>query len=328
MEYTYFILASILGILIGMITIYVIYKRGLAIRINFIICLMCALYANAGFILGKMGITFLNATITLAILLPITIFMVLLFFREYLNPILKVNRFFTGLISGNIQDRLEVNVRDELKDLYTHINNFLDFLKTFVQVAEQVAGGNLAVQVTPQSQQDSLGESFASMIVKLHTMIKDVQEDTMRLQKSLTMLSVGARQAGMASSQIATTIQQVAVGTTQQSDSVSRTAASIEQMSRAITGVAQGAHEQSISVSKAAEMMDELNKAINQVTSSAEKVKVESDKAAEEAKDGSKTVKDTVTGMERIKTKVSQSAIKVQEMGIKSEKIGSIVRGY
>ncbi len=59
------------------------------------------------------------------------------------------------------------------------------------------------------------------------------------------------------------TIQQVAKGISQQSDSVTKTAATIEQMARAIDGVAKGAHEQSLAVNKAAQITDMLNQSIN-----------------------------------------------------------------
>ena len=49
----------------------------------------------------------------------------------------------------------------------------------------------------------------------------------------------------LGSTEIATTIQQVARGTAQQSESVNRTATSVDQMNRAIEDVARGAQEQS-----------------------------------------------------------------------------------
>lgn len=47
-----------------------------------------------------------------------------------------------------------------------------------------------------------------------------------------------AEQAGLATSQIATTVQQVARGNAQQTESVTRTVTSVEQMSRLTEGVA------------------------------------------------------------------------------------------
>ena len=103
------------------------------------------------------------------------------------------------------------------------------------------------------------------------------------MHESSTQFLANAHQAGLASSQIVSTIQQVAMGTTQRSDSVTKTAISIELMTRAIAGVAQGAQEQSISVNKAASITAELNLATTRVNASAEKVKDESGKTADAA---------------------------------------------
>jgi methyl-accepting chemotaxis protein len=325
MEYIIFVGASILGVALGMVSIIAKFKRGLSVRMNWALCLLCALFANAGFILGHLGVTWLNVTLTLLVLIPITVALVFSLLKQIVNPIKEIDAYISNLTAGNLQDRLQLDAHDELKELGDNLNLFIGSLADYTATARQVANGNLNINVMPKSTKDILGMAFAEMVSNLRGTIENVTKDAQRLQKSSTQLAENARQAGLASSQIATTIQQVAVGTTQQSDSVTKTAVSIEAMSRAITGVAQGAHEQSLSVSKAVEITDELNKAIKQVTTNAEKVKYESEKADEAASAGSQTVRDTLVGMERIRVKVEQSAVKVQEMGQKSEKIGSIV---
>ena len=169
------------------------------------------------------------------------------------------------------------------------------------------------------------GTSFAQMIAQLRESIGRIAENAESLSAASGQLASAANQAGQATSQITTTIQQVAKGTAQQSESVNRTATSVEQMSRAIDGVARGAQDQTQAVGKAAQITSQIASAIQQVSLNAQAGAKGSEKAAEVAQGGAQTVNATIKGMETIQSKVELSAQKVQEMGTRSEQIGVIV---
>ncbi len=325
MEYVLFITATLIGIGISLGTIFLIYRKGIALSLNLLICILCGMFANAGFILGKIGISVLNVAITLAILLPLAISAVILIMNQLVVPIRKFNLYLDCLQVGDLSSDPPSTGSKELGEMQSKFSNFVCYIRELSRELSELSEGDLTVSIQALSEKDTLGSSFMKMIDSLQIAIQGVNGEVSKMHNEAALLAENARQAGLASSQIATTIQQVALGTTQQSDSVTKTAASIEQMSRAINGVAQGAQEQSLSVSKAAETTDKLNLAIAEVTQYSERVKSESEKATHEATNGSQTVLDTVKGMEQIKAKVSLSASKVQEMGEKSERIGFIV---
>jgi methyl-accepting chemotaxis protein len=170
-----------------------------------------------------------------------------------------------------------------------------------------------------------IGDAFSQMTSNLHQQIGEVAANANLLGTASEQLASAANQAGQATSQISTTIQQVAKGTAQQSESVNKTATSVEQMSRAIDGVASGAQDQTRAINKAAEITGQIANAIQQVFFNAQASAKGSEKAAEVAQDGTLTVTTTLKGMETIQTKVNLSAQKVQEMGTRSEQIGMIV---
>jgi methyl-accepting chemotaxis protein len=159
----------------------------------------------------------------------------------------------------------------------------------------------------------------------LRGMMDMVAQRAQRLLSVSSDLSASAQSSGEATHQIATTIQQVALGAAQQSENVSRTSGSVEKLSHAIEGVAKGAEEQARAISKASEVASRISTAINQVTNNAQTVAHDSAEAARYAREGTRTVKETITGMETIRTKVSLSANKVVELGTRSEEIGVIV---
>ncbi len=59
-DYVIFLTFVILGLAISMAITIWIYKRGIAIRMNAIIFGLCGVFAIAGFIIGKQGITLLT----------------------------------------------------------------------------------------------------------------------------------------------------------------------------------------------------------------------------------------------------------------------------
>lgn len=200
-----------------------------------------------------------------------------------------------------------------------------NYLTGMAEVAASVADGDLTVNASPKCDEDELGNAFSKMIASLRSAISQVAQGASSMDIASNQLSLAANQAGEATNQIATTIQQVARGAAQQSESVNRTAASVEQMTNAIDGVAKGAAEQSQAATKAADMTAQISAAIRQVSSNAQNVSRGSAEATRLAKEGSRTVQETIDGMQLIKTRVGLSASKVQEMGSRSDQIGSIV---
>jgi methyl-accepting chemotaxis protein len=175
------------------------------------------------------------------------------------------------------------------------------------------------------SPKDELGNSFSKMIAGLRDAVSQIADSANAVSVAAAQLATASEQSGEATGQIATTIQQVALGTAQQTAGVTKTSASVEQMGRAIDGVAKGAQEQAKAISKASQITLRINTAIEQVTNNAQSVTRDSAQAASYSRDGAKTVKETIIGMEAIRAKVGLSAVKVEEMGTRSEEIGVII---
>lgn len=241
------------------------------------------------------------------------------------------------------------NIVKPLKEVMNiaHVVGEVD-LKNLTNGLEMLSQGDLSAHYSTQSKEpkihrkDEIGQladTFSAMILRLHEsgqsfrktisnlqgMVGEIVNNSLELRQSSQKLASAAEQAGMATNQISQTIQQVALGINQQTQSVSKTAASVEQMSHAIEGVAIGAQEQSIAVIKASEITSQITNAIRQVASHAQTSSTGATQAADNAREGVKTVDETILGMQMIKEKVGVSAEKVRVMGSSSEQIGAIV---
>lgn len=267
-----------------------------------------------------------NTMIVIAIL-GISILSVLIIFisRNITKPIIAVGQAAAQIARGNLEVQLNFQQQDEIGRMAADFQRMVAYLSRMADSAQKIAEGDLTEEITPQSEKDILGNAFAKMVGNLRESVSQLTENAASLGAASEQLTSAANQAGQAVSQIATTIQQVARGTNEQTESITRTAASMEQMSHAIEGVAKGAQEQSQEIVRTSEITHQIAGAIQQVTSNAEAGAKSSEKAAQVAKDGAQTVAATLQGMHTIQEKVTLSAQKVQEMGTRSEQIGMIV---
>jgi methyl-accepting chemotaxis protein len=244
------------------------------------------------------------------------------------RPLVIVTQRARRMAEGDLFDdgRARLGHRlDEVGALAASFEALSGYLTATAARLEQLAGGDLTVQITPRGPQDVLARAFQQMQSQLHAAVSQVAANSQQLQAAAGQLAENSSQAGQATSQIAATVQQVAAGASQQAASISRTAFSVEQMARAIEGVTQGAQEQAQAVAQAAHFTSEMSGAIEQVAASAATVRQQAEQAAGAARGGAQTMSATVAGMGRIRAKVGLSADKVREMGTRSAEITAIV---
>ncbi len=188
----------------------------------------------------------------------------------------------------------------EIGDMANGLVGIETFLVNYVESATHIAQGDLTATITPLSDQDELGHAFAQMLANLRQLVGQVADSAGQVNLASEQLSATAGQAGQATQQIAATIQQVAQGVSQQTGSITHTAGSVDQMSRAIEGVAQGAQEQAAAIARSAAVTGQITQAIEQVSAN-------------------------VRRLETVREMVGSSTQKVGEMGKRSKQIGAIV---
>jgi len=236
------------------------------------------------------------------------------------------------LTFGDLQRDMEVKVKnkfllrnDEIGAIGKSVLGLTGYMGEMGLAAKAIARNDLTANLSSKSEKDELGIAFIAMINGLRGTVGEICDSAANLTAASVQLASASNQSAIATSQISSTVQQVAIGTANQTSSITSTASAIDQMAKAIEGVAKGAQEQSLAISKASEITAEINIAIQQVAGNAESVTRDSASASSAARIGAATVEETLRGMQSIKAKVGVSAEKVQEMGKRSEEIGVIV---
>lgn len=241
------------------------------------------------------------------------------------KPILSLAEAIRQISTGDLNVKVEARDNDEIGKALQAFGKMVDYLQEMADVATQIAAGHLDVKITPQSEKDHLGNAFLQMVENLRSLVGQLINQAALLDAASLELSKRAAQANQATDQITMTIQQIAQGTSQQSQAVTRMVAAVEQMSQAIDGIAKGAQEQSVAVSKAGEVSGLITQAIQTVASNAQSGAAASDEAVQTVQSGLQTIEQTIDGMKSIREKVNLSVQKVKEMSEYSSQIGSIV---
>jgi methyl-accepting chemotaxis protein len=256
----------------------------------------------------------------------------ILFGKKLTEPLVFISGKLNSLAMGNLEQDSSQKVnrqlklrRDEYGMMSQALENVTNYMVFVSETASQIARGDLTSSVIVRSEKDEIGMALQLMITGLRSLIGGVKRNALDLERASGHLDESANQAGRATSQISTTIQQVALGINQQAESVSKTAVSASQMNKAIDHVASGAREQAQAVDQASRITDKITGSIQQVTASARASAQGAVRAGETARHGAETVKETIKSMQSIKARVGQSSEKVQEMGHRSGEIGAII---
>ena len=245
--------------------------------------------------------------------------------RRIIRPINKIQHAANMIADGDIDQDITVESKDEIGILSASFQKMIGYMKDIASSAMAIANGDLTVEIQPRSEKDLLGNSLKSMAVSLKDAISLVSTSANNLNSASAHLADSASQASGATQQISMTVQQVAVGTSQQAEYSTRTSELVEKMAEAMRNVERGAKDQGTAAAKAAELTASLSEAIQQVEGNARAVTEGSNQASEAAKSGTGIVESTIEGMNRIQAKVGVSAEKVREMGNRSKQIGAIV---
>ncbi len=245
--------------------------------------------------------------------------------QNILDPVNELKKAAALIAEGQVNINLNQQRKDEMGDLSRAFAAMVNYLQEMAGAAEKIAANDLSLSVRPRSAQDVLGNAFAQMVANLRSVIQQVVESANAMGLFSEQLASAAQQSDLVTEQIAQTVQQVAKGIAQQSDSVTRTAASAEQMNRAIEGVARGAQEQAQAVALASNLTGEIGTAIEEVRQNAEQASQSAEVAAHSAQSGVETVNQVLAGMQQMSARVIETAGRVEEMGKRSEEIGTIL---
>jgi methyl-accepting chemotaxis protein len=181
-DYVLFIGLVIVAASLFMLAMYLVYRRGIAIRLAVIISGLILIVASISFVLGKEGITLARGGIAVAVGLPPIIGLLVMMVRQIITPSKQIARAAADIAKGDLNQRVVVKSNDEFGDMATafqqmiaSLNETLQQTKTIVQQlvpsVEQMRAisQNLASSAEEQS---SAAEEVASSLEETDAQVR------------------------------------------------------------------------------------------------------------------------------------------------------------
>ncbi len=273
--------------------------------------------------------------------------------RSIRGPIDQLKGVAERIAIGDVNQTISLQSKDELGQLAGSFRSMIVYLKDMAGAADQIATGDLTVDVKPRSEGDQLGKSLHAMVDNLRSLAESLRSNAEQVATSAEQMSEASQGAGQATQQIAVTMQQVARGASQQAGSITATASSVEEMRRAIDSVAHGAQEQATAIGATSEAMHQLSTAVTDIrrvtaeqadgmqraakmraglADTLHQVAIATDAVADEAANSARAADEgiafavqTMDGMQRVNDTTEQLAQRVRDLGRRSGQIGTIV---
>lgn len=145
-----------------------------------------------------------------------------------------LNRIADDLAAGKVDIRIEKRNNDEFGLLMDSFQKVVDNTRNQAQIAQEVADGNLTVEVQPKSEDDVMGLALQKMILQNRHSLGNIRET--------------AYQVTTSSAQVASASDALAQGSTEQ-------ASAIEQITASIGDVAERTRQNASQANTAADLM-------------------------------------------------------------------------
>jgi methyl-accepting chemotaxis protein len=171
-----------------------------------------------------------------------------------------------GIAAGDVDQEVRLQSHDELGETAAAFRRMIAYLRDMANAAARIAEGDLTGDVEPASEQDALGNAFATMTVNLRELVGQLAEAAAALAASSQQVASTSEEAGRAVGEIASAINEIADGAGRQVHMVEQARVSAEQTGDAAAQTETIAKEGVAAAEQATAAMEALEQSTGEVT--------------------------------------------------------------
>lgn len=208
--------------------------------------------------MGKANDTIrLLIAVSLAVLL---VFLCILFLvaRAISVPIVEASRVMERMAGGDLSQKAEVTGQDEVAELSMNLNLFIDSMRAFIANLDQIAEGNLAVDVKNRSEADQIAPIAQKMVKSLVDLVSSARNTSEQVSAGSEEMSSSSQNLSQATVESAASLAQI-------TDMVSSIATQIQDN-------AQKAREADLIVNENRQAAESGNKTMGEMIAAMEKI--------------------------------------------------------
>ena len=213
--------------------------------------------------------------------------------------------------SGDLNQHIDVDRKDEIGDLANSFSKMIAYLKEMAIASKGIAGGDLSREVTPRSEQDTLGHAFVLMTKGLRGLVQSVRE--------------GSAQLAGASLGVASTSGDSAKVSVESSSAIDEVTSTMQEMHTSLQNVVKNTQMQASSVAETSTSIDEMVTSIQRVADTGRQLLDISNRSREEVQSGITSMQKVEDGLGRINTSIESASHTIGVLGGRAQDIGKII---
>jgi methyl-accepting chemotaxis protein len=162
------------------------------------------------------------------------------------------------LAKGDLSVRIDNPSQDEAGQLLRALDTTVKSMQEVTDAAEEIAKGNLLVNVKPRSEADSLMKALADMVKKLSDVVIEVKSSADNVAAGSAGLSQSSEQLSQGATEQASSIEEISSSMEQMSSNIKQNADNATQTEKIALKAASNAKEGGEAVAKTAEAMKQI----------------------------------------------------------------------
>lgn len=188
--------------------------------------------------------------------------------RSISTPLDRLTLMADEIRKGNLDTRLELNSKDEIKMLADAMNQMAATLTQRAELADAVADGDLTDDITPLSDKDRLGFAYQKMFMslndslnKVHLVSSEIDKKSVQISDASQLLSQGATESAASLEEITSSLDELSGRTKLNAQNANQ----VNALSGEAKSVAEAGNEKMQQMVSAMEDINEAGQNINKI---------------------------------------------------------------
>jgi len=274
--------------------------------------------------LGKFGLTLWCTVLVLVGMAICTLATTLFFFRILNRPLRQLTRTALAISRGESEEMFH-KAGDDLGNLTAAIQENYEYLEDICEATKRLSHGDICSNFPLRSENDRIGLALRELTDKMQENFTSFTDAADNVEGVSGKLSSATKHVEEEYRELFLTFERLGENSQSGHEASRHTSELVSKLAQDVQTVAQFSQEQSSAAKQTMAITEKINMSIQNLVEAARTGVHNAEHTSSIARDGEKKIIETVSNMAQIREKVEITSNNVQEIGRRSEKIGTIV---